>query len=478
MAAPTFDVFSNFQNIINGQLSDTAEKRHGINPATGEPNPEVPVSTREDVDNAVNAAQEAFITWSDTPFPERQKVVLAFADEYEKHADEFIKLLVQEQGKPLFLATMEVHGSVNYLRETTTLAESLKDQVLQEDDSKRTLLRYTPIGVGVSIIPWNFPISIFCQKLAPAVLTGNTVILKPSPYTPYTALKLGELAQGFFPKGVVQVLSGDEGLGPLLTAHPGVDKISFTGSSATGRKVMEAASKGLKRVTLELGGKDAAIICKDIDIEAVAAKVATFAFINSGQICTAIKRVYVHEAIYEQFLSAAAAFTKNIAIGPGDQEGVFMGPVQNSMQFDKVKTFFAEVGEGDLARTNGGICSDKPGFFIKPTIIDRPDEKSRIATEEPFGPIVPFMSWSEEKDVIGRANSTRMGLGASVWSNDLEEATRIAGKLQAGSVWVNSHLDLDPKVPFGGHKDSGIGTESGVEGLKGWCNVQSLFLKK
>jgi acyl-CoA reductase-like NAD-dependent aldehyde dehydrogenase len=201
-------------------------------------------------------------------------------------------------------------------------------------------------------------------------------------------------------------------------------------------------------------------------------------FINSGQICVAIKRVYVHESIYDKFLAAAAAFTKTLQVGPGTEEGVFMGPIQNSLQYDKVKTFFSDISKEQVALTNGGVCTDKPGYFIRPAIIDRPNDESRIATEEPFGPIVPFMSWSEESEVISRANKTRMGLGASVWSNDLDQAARIAGKLQAGSVWVNSHLELDPKFPFGGHKESGIGSEFGVQGLKAYTNVQVLYLKK
>lgn len=476
-----FNVFENFQNTINGKLSTTAEKRHGINPATAEPNPDVPVSTQEDVNNAVVAADEAFKSWADVPFAERQKAVLAYADEVEKHAADFAKLLIQEQGKPLHVATLETGLSVQLLRQTANIAAEIKDEVVEDSAERKILVRHTPIGVAVGIVPWNFPVSLTVQKLAPAVLTGNTVIIKPSPFTPYTGLKLVELAQNFFPPGVVQALSGDDNLGPWLTAHPLVEKISFTGSSATGKKVMESASKTLKRVTLELGGKDAAIICKDVDIEATAAKIASFGFLNSGQICVAIKRVYVHESIYDKFRDAAIAFTKTLQVGEGNQEGVFMGPIQNSMQYEKVKGFLADLTPEQLALSNGAdkpFDSSKPGYFIKPTIIDRPADNSRIATEEPFGPILPLMTWSDEKDVITRANKTRMGLGASVWSNDENEAARIANKLQAGSVWVNTHLEMDPRAPFGGHKESGLGSELGVAGLKAYTNVQTLHFKK
>ncbi|KAL4733304.1 aldehyde dehydrogenase domain-containing protein [Aspergillus similis] len=370
--------------------------------------------------------------------------------------------------------------SVQTIRAQAEIAEGLKDEIVEDSAEKKIVVRHTPIGVAAGIIPWNFPLALAVIKVVPALLTGNVIIIKPSPFTPYCGLKLAELAQQFFPPGVVQALSGDDRLGPWLTAHPGIGKISFTGSSATGKKVMESASKTLKRVTLELGGKDAAIVCKNVDVQSVAPQVVSKGFLNSGQICLAVKRIYVHESIYDEFRDAAIAYAKTVQVGPGTQEGVFMGPLQNSMQYEKVKGFFADLTKEQLSLTHadGKAFDDKPGFFIKPTIIDRPAEDSRIATEEQFGPIVPLLSWSDESDVIARANNTRMGLGASVWSNDLDEAARIAAKLQAGSVWVNTHFESDPRAPFGGHKESGIGTENGLHGLKQWCNLQTLYLKK
>ncbi|KAL3489621.1 Aldehyde/histidinol dehydrogenase [Aspergillus germanicus] len=471
-----FSVFEDFQNIINGKKSSTAETRHGINPATAKPNPEVPISTQTDVDNAVAAAQKAFKTWYEVPLAERADALRAFADGLEPYAEDFAKLLTQEQGKPLSFATMEVTTGIQSLRDTAAL--SLPDEIIEDSDARKIVVRHTPLGVSVGIVPWNFPFGLGIQKLAPAVLMGNTIIIKPSPFTPYCGLKVVELAQRFFPAGVMQVLSGGDDLGPRLTEHPGIEKISFTGSSVTGKKVMESASRTLKRVTLELGGKDAAIVCKDVNIEAAAAKLMTYGFINSGQVCLAIKRLYVHEDIYEEFLAAAAAYTKTISVGDGTGEGVFMGPLQNAMQYEKVKTFFEGVTPDQLSLTNGGVDESKPGYFIRPTIVDRPAEDSRLATAEQFGPILPFLTWKDESDVIARANGTRMGLGASVWSNDLDEAARIAAKLQAGSVWVNTHMELDPRAPFGGHKESGIGCELGIHGLKGWTNLQTLYFNK
>ncbi|KAH9235785.1 hypothetical protein K456DRAFT_34447 [Colletotrichum gloeosporioides 23] len=300
----------------------------------------------------------------------------------------------------------------------------------------------------------------------------------PSPFTPYCGLKLVELAQQFFPPGVVQSLSGDDDLGPWLTSHTGIDKISFTGSTTTGKLVMQSASKTLKRVTLELGGNDPAIVFPDVDVDKVAEKVAFFAFLNSGQICLNLKRIYVHESIFDQFKEALVKHVKGYNLGDGSQPGVTHGPLQNSMQYERVKTFFLDIESQGWKVAVGGNIEKSQGYFITPTIIDRPPEKSRLVVEEPFGPIVPLLSWSSEDEVISRANDTSMGLGASVWTNDLKKAAEVAKQIQAGNVWINTHFDLSPLAPFGGHKESGIGTEWGANGLKAFCNNQTLFLNK
>lgn len=473
---PKFEVFGDYYNTINGKLSSTSQTRHGINPATAKPNAPVPVSTQQDVDAAVAAAKEAFKTWSKVPYAERQKACRDFADALEKNKDDFGKLLTQEQGKPLMFAKAEVDAGCQWIR--TLSSWDLQEEIVEEEGDKQVIVRYTPLGCAVGIVPWNFPIHLAVGKITPAVVTGNTIIIKPSPFTPYCDLKLGELAQQFFPPGVVQVLSGDDNLGPWLTAHPDVDKISFTGSTMTGKKVMESASKTLKRVTLELGGKDPTIVCSDVDIATVAPKVATLAFLNSGQICLAIKRIYVHEDIYEPFLKAMVEYTKTLKVGDGAEEGTFLGPVQNSMQYEKVKGFFAEIEKEGQKVAVGGVNEEKPGYFITPTLIDRPSETSKLATDEPFGPIVPVMTWKTEEEVLQRANNTKMGLGASVWAKNIDTANRIARQLEAGSVWVNTHLELDPRAPFGGHKESGIGYEWSVGGLRSYCNAQTLYLKK
>ncbi|KAJ5778278.1 hypothetical protein N7520_001524 [Penicillium odoratum] len=471
-----FDLRSDYVQIINGKSSPTSATRHGLNPATLEELPEVPVATPEDLDRATDAAKAAFKIWSTTPYEDRKKAVLAYADAIEQYSDQFRDLLITEQGKPIFQATIETESAINWIRGMASLP--LLEDVIEDDESKTVITRYVPIGVVGAIVPWNFPLLLATGKIAPALLTGNVIIVKPSPFTPYGGLKLVELAQKFFPPGVVQSLSGDDHLGPWITSHPDIDKISFTGSTATGKKVLQSASRTLKRVTLELGGNDPAIVFPDVDIEKVAEKVAFFAFLNSGQICLNLKRIYVHSSIFEQFKDALVRQVKSYTLGDGSKDGISHGPLQNSMQYARVKTFFDEIEKQAWKVAVGGQIEPSTGYMVTPTIIDRPPDNSSIVVEEPFGPIVPLMSWDDEAEVIERANNSDMGLGASIWTADLDRAARVARQIQAGTVWTNDHFNLSPTIPFGGHKESGVGVEWGLNGLKGFCNVQTLFLKK
>ncbi|KAF2147555.1 uncharacterized protein K452DRAFT_293951 [Aplosporella prunicola CBS 121167] len=472
--------FTKFYNTINNELSSTATTRHSIDPATQGTLAEVPVSTKADLDAAVKHARAAFPPWAATPWEERAAKLRAFADAIEVNKHEITHMVVLESGKAITTANIEVSLAVNHLRETAKL--QLPEEVLEDTDERTTIVRYPPIGVAAAIVPWNWPLLLCVGKLGPALLAGNTIIIKPSPFTPYTDLKLGELGAKVFPPGVLQVLSGDDDLGPMITEHPGIDKISFTGSTFTGKKVMESCSRTLKRVTLELGGNDAAIIYPDVDLDKVVPKIAILAFLSTGQVCMLVKRIYVHASIYESFRDALVAFTRNLRTGPGSDPEVFCGPIQNSMQFAKVQDMYASIAKEGWTAALGGVDAGPEhhsgGYFIEPAIIDNPPDDSRIVTEEPFGPIVPLLKWEDEEDVVHRANDTKMGLGASVWSKDIQRAHRVARKLEAGSVWVNSHFDVSPNVPFGGHKWSGLGMEWGVRGLKEWCNTQSLWLRK
>ncbi|KAK3645392.1 hypothetical protein LTR56_009119 [Elasticomyces elasticus] len=467
--------WDSFHNTVDGQARNSKSKHRGINPATGEELWEVPIGNQQDIDDAVKSAQNAFETWSQTPLEKRKDTITKFRDHYMSFADELIDLMCQETGKPRQFATYEVKGAAGFFDHH--LALDIPEERI-EDDEKVLLTRFTPLGVVGAICPWNFPIILCLGKVIPALLTGNTIIVKPSPYTPYTTLKIVELAQEIFAPGVVQAVGGDDKLGPMLTTHPGVAKISFTGSIATGKKVMAAASGTLKRVTLELGGNDASIVLPDVDIKKVAPELVMGAFQNSGQVCVATKRIYIHEDIYDEMLKEMVNFTKTIKVGD-PSSGSLLGPIQNKMQYEKVKTFFEDskshgykfaVGEPEVSRSKG--------YFVQPTIIDNPPNDSRIIQEEPFGPIVPTQPWSDEEEVIKRANNTNAGLGACVWGKDVERAERIGKRLQAGSVFVNSWEKPTPQAIFGGHKESGIGGEWGTEGLKSYCNAHVLHTYK
>ncbi|KAK6356058.1 hypothetical protein TWF718_000432 [Orbilia javanica] len=472
--------FTTFTNIIGGKATTTAETQQPINPSTREPNPPVPLSTKKDLDDAVEAARKAFKSWSQTTWDARKSMLLKYANAILDNKAELAVLSTREQGKPLMIAVLELELIAGRMPDLAEI--KLEEELISDVQGRKVTKRYMPLGVGGLIVPWNFPVMLLVAKIANAVLTGNTVICKPSPFAPYTGLKLVELAQQFFPPGVINILSGGDNLGPWMTAHPGIDKISFTGSIATGKKVMESCSKTLKRVTLEMEGKDPAIILPDIDIAVVAGQVAFWTFINGGQACMSIKKVYVHSSIAKEFVTALIAATKAFKIGDGFEDGVFIGPVGHEMQYEKVVGFIQDIKKEDGEIVLGGDIErfkhspGKSGFFIDPTIVFEPGEESRIMKEEPFGPILPIATWDDEEDVIRRANNTDIGLGASVWGKDVTRAERIGRRLEVGSVWINEHMSGLGSVPFGGWKSSGIGVEYGKEGLIDWCNLQGIYV--
>ncbi|KAJ5885478.1 Aldehyde dehydrogenase N-terminal [Penicillium taxi] len=468
--------FTTFKNVIDNELTTTATTHHGINPATSQPNPEVPVSTQADLNRAVDGARKAFKSWSKTSFAERRATLNAYADAIDANAEVFSKTLTMEQGKSLAQSQAELGMASSWIRGLSAI--EIKDTILEETEDRKIIQRHVPMGVAGAIIPWNFPVLLAIGKVASALYTGNAVIVKPSPFTPYTALKLAELGTQFFPPGLFQCLSGDDRLGPMITEHPGIDKISFTGSCATGKRVMADCAKTLKRVTLELGGNDPAIICEDVDIDAVIPQVGILSYLCSSQICMMIKRLYVHEKIYDEFLEKLVAFVKAFKVGDGTEPDVFIGPVQNKMQFEKAKELFSTIKADNLKTALGGSIEDSAGYFIHPTIIDNPPESSRVVQEEPFAPILPVLKWSDDDDVISKANALETGLGSSVWCADFDRATRIADQLQSGSVWVNNHFAVAPGIPFGGHKQSGLGVEWGLSGLLSYCNSQTQWLKR
>ncbi|MEM6496219.1 MAG: aldehyde dehydrogenase family protein [Pseudomonadota bacterium] len=455
--------------LINGQQVAGDRRMPVLNPATELPFATVTTATKDDVDSAVRSAQEAFKTWQNTTIEDRQARLVKWADALASHATSLADLLTEEQGKPVAEAQTEIAWSEGYLRHYATLAP--EEHVIQDDDSGFIKLVRKPLGVVAAIVPWNFPILIAIWKLAPAVLAGNTVVLKTAPTTPLTTLTMGHIITDIFPPGVINIITDNNDLGAYLTEHPDIAKIGFTGSSATGRKVMSAASKSLKRLTLELGGNDAAIVLPDVNVEETADKIFQSAFLNCGQVCLAIKRVYVHEDIYSDVCDALAKRAKAAVIGDGREDGVQFGPVQNKTQFDKIQTYLDSIKQKGAILAGGQIL-DRAGYFVAPTIVADVNDGDSIVDEEQFGPILPIISYADTDDAIQQANASDLGLGASVWSNNVETATDIASRLEAGSCWVNQHINIGPNIPMAGAKSSGLGVEQGVEGLNEYTQIQ------
>ena len=454
---------------IEGRVTGTPETFGVIDPATGEEFARAPECSRAQLDSAMAAAARAGRAWS-ADEAGRVAGLHAMADAIDKEAEELAGLLTAEQGKPLSAARFEISETTRWLRAAAAL--DLSPQTILDDGSSRAQVRRRPIGVVAAITPWNYPLLLAGWKLGPALRAGNTVVLKPSPYTPLATLRLGEIVNEVLPPGVVSVVSGGDALGGWMTAHPAVGKISFTGSVATGKAVMAAAAPDLKRLTLELGGNDAAIILADADPEAIGKGLFWGAFINCGQICAGIKRVYVPEALHDAVVDVLAERARRVRVGPGTQDGVHLGPIQNRPQFDRVRGLVADALADGASAAAGGAALDGPGYFFAPTILTGAREGMRIVDEEQFGPAVPVLTYRTVDEAVERANATRFGLSGSVWGTDLDRATDVAARLDCGTAFVNDHLALDPGLPFGGSKESGLGVENGPWGLEEFTQLQ------
>lgn len=461
--------------MINGQAVTGAETFDVVNPATGQVFAQAPDCTRDELDRAVSAAQAALPAWRKSSVEERRNLMAAFSAKIFEQAEELSRLLTLEQGKPHPDAQADVMGGAVWLTEIAKL--ELTEEVTEDSEERKAVTRFEPVGVVAGLVPWNFPIILAMFKVAPALLAGNTMVLKPAPTTPLTTLKIGEIAREIFPAGVLNVISGSDRLGPWMTAHDGFDKVSFTGSTQTGKKVMESVAPSLKRLTLELGGNDAAIVMPDVDVEKVAENLFWAAFRNAGQICIATKRMYIHKDIYPALSQAIVDYAKTVKVGDGAEQGTQIGPVQNQAQYQRVLDLIQDAKEKGYNFLVGGDTSEAPGYFVPITILDNPPEDARIVQEEQFGPVLPLMQFDDLDQVINRANDTEYGLGASVWTKDIERAEAIAQELQAGTVWINESQHLTPHAAFGGHKQSGIGVEGGIEGLKEFTVAKTVFTR-
>jgi acyl-CoA reductase-like NAD-dependent aldehyde dehydrogenase len=441
-----------------------------INPAHGEVLAHAPSVSDRQLDVVFGSAERAYQDWR-IDEPSRRAALRSAADALEAARDELVPILTAEQGKPLQDAGLEIDFSALWLRYFADL--EMPREVVFDDDSRYAVIVRRPLGVVAAITPWNFPISLAMWKIAPALRAGNTVVLKPSPYTPLTTLAMGRVLRNVLPAGVLNVISGPDPLGAAMTAHPIPRKVSFTGSTATGKSVAQSAALDLKRVTLELGGNDPAVVLADIDVDSVADKLFWSAFGNNGQICVAVKRIYAHESVHDNLVEALAERARTARVGDGTQPGVQLGPLNNKKQLDIVSGLVGDALGAGARAVVGGRLIEGPGYFFQPTILDQITDGARIVDEEQFGPALPIVRFSDVREVVSRANASHYGLTASVWSADVEHAAAVAEQLDAGSVSVNAHAAaVVQDLPFGGHKWSGIGVENGPWGLHEYTAIQ------
>ena len=457
---------SSYQDLLDAVTAANGG-RDILDPATGELVGKAPEHSVEDLENAISAARAAQPAWAGLGHTARREALMRAADAIDASAEALAELLSREQGKPLNgpNARFEVGGAAAWLRAAASF--DLEPEVLVDDDGGRAELHYRPLGVVGAIGPWNWPMMISVWQLAPALRMGNTVVMKPSEYTPLSVLALAAVINQALPADVLHVVSGGRDVGETLAGHPDVDKIMFTGSTATGKAIIRSSADTVKRLTLELGGNDAGIVLPDADPQAIAEDLFWGAFINTGQTCAAMKRLYVHEDIYDDVVTALAAVAEKMPMGVGLDENNVLGPLQNEAQY-RIVADLVDAARDSGARIvlGGNPDPDQPGFFYPTTLVADIDNSNPLVAKEQFGPALPIIRYSTVDEAVDMANGLDVGLGASVWSSDKDAAREVAARITAGTVWINKHGTVDPRIPFGGAKQSGYGLEFGVEGLK------------
>ncbi|GGA62655.1 aldehyde dehydrogenase [Pseudoclavibacter endophyticus] len=441
--------------------------RDVFDPATGELVGRAPVAELSELDDIVARATAAQVSWAALPEDERKAYLDKAADAIDANAEALAELLSREQGKPLNgpNARFEVGACANWLRATASF--DLKPEVLLDDETGYSELRYVPLGVVAAINPWNWPMMIAIWQFAPSLRMGNTVVTKPASSTTLSVAALVHVMNEVLPADVLILLPGNSKVGSALTKHEGIAKIMFTGSTPVGRTIAADAASTVKRLTLELGGNDAGIVLPDADPQAIAGDLFWGAFINTGQTCAALKRLYVHEDIYDAVCEALIEVAKNSPMGNGLDENNVLGPLQNKGQYETVKELVDKAkASGARVLLGGEANDDQPGYFFPTTLVADISNENELVQQEQFGPALPIIKYSTVEQAIEWANDSEYGLGSSVWSSNREKALEVAAKLQAGSTWINKHGAIDPRVPFGGAKQSGYGLEFGIEGLK------------
>lgn len=454
-----------------------------MNPATGGKVDTAPLGDERDVDLAVDAAQAAFLKWWATPASRRGEIVGAGARKIIEHEDELALLLTSEQGKPLREARLETRRLAHTLEHYAGLSKNLRGGYVPSlDEGKYGLILKRPIGIVAAIVPWNFPISLMGNKIAPALVAGNTVIVKPASTTPLTAVRCVQLmCEAGLPPGVLNIVTGPGAtVGEAILAHPKIRKIGFTGATATGRRVMKVASETVKRVTLELGGSDPLIVCDDANLEEAAGAASVGRFFNCGQACLAVKRVFVFDRVADEFVERLTAKARRLRVGSGLEKGVMLGPLHTNAQREEVEAQVEDARARGAKILIGGARPAGDGFdrgyYLLPTLLTDVDPESRVLKEEVFGPALPIVRVKDLEEAIARANDSIYGLGSSIWTQDLNRATRAAEQLEAGYTWINSAQIIYDELPFGGFKQSGIGKEHGIEALDHYMESKAVVI--
>jgi acyl-CoA reductase-like NAD-dependent aldehyde dehydrogenase len=457
------------------------ERKTIENPASGQPVDTVPIGTAEDVDRAVEAANAAFIPWWETSAARRGEIVHHGARHVFGHIEALARLLTDEQGKPLRESRLEIHRFVVTLEHYAGLAKNLRGAYVPNlDKDTYGLVTKRPLGVVGAIVPWNFPTTLLSNKLAPALIAGNTMVAKPAETTPLTTLRIAELLhEAGLPGGVFNVVTGRGSVvGEALVRHPVVRKIGFTGSTPVGEHVMGLAAKGAKRLTLELGGSDPFIVLDDADLAGAASAASVGRFFNCGQACLAVKRVFVHEKVADDFTERLVEKARKLKVGPGTMDGVFLGPLHSAQQRAEIEEQVEDATHTGEVLTGGGRPDIEAGYFFEPTLIREPAADSRVAREEVFGPVLPIWSVGSLDEAIARANDSPFGLGSSIWTHNLDAASWAAERIQAGYTWVNSPQRIFDELPFGGWGASGFGKEHGIEALDHYQESKSVVVRR
>ena len=463
---------------INGNSLESKDFFEVKNPATDEVFGYAPISDTNQIEKAISSAKEAQPSWAAKSNDERKDILMQVAKLLEENTNYLAEIITKEQGKPLAGpgSVFEMQACVGFTQVPASL--DLSPEVVFEDDTRRDELHRKPLGVVGAIAPWNWPLMIAIWQIMPALRVGNTVVIKPSEYTPIGTLEMVRLINTILPPGVLNTISGDGSVGKQLIEHKDINKIMFTGSTETGRKIIAASSNNMARLTLECGGNDAGIILPGTDIKAKGQDLFWGSFINMGQTCACLKRLYVHEDDHDEVVETLNEIAAQVPMGNGMDEGIVLGPIQNKMQFDKVTNLVNDAKANGATIVCGGQAMEGNGNFYPITLVTDVDNGVRIVDEEQFGPVLPIIKYKNIDDAVAKANASEAGLGASVWGDDQKEVLKIASKMQAGTVWTNQHGVVHPMVPFGGAKKSGYGSEFGLEGLKALTQPQIISMKK